>query len=194
MARSANGFSWSSALIGAIAVLVLIAAAGILIVLGGAFDVAASTPHGPLMRTLLSATMDHSVELRARNIEPPAQPTAADFIEGAAHYKGMCQQCHGGPGASREEFAEGLNPSPPNLARSTGDMSPGEVFWIVKNGIKMTGMPAFGKTHTDEQIWKIAWFVKRKLPTATPAQYAAYPVEQEEGEMGDMTQGKKSGQ
>lgn len=186
MARRGNGFSWGSALIGVLALLVIIAVAGVLIVLGGAYDVAASTPHTAVMQTLLNDAMDHSVELRARRLKPPAQPTAADIIEGAAHYKGMCQQCHGGPGAPREEFAEGLNPSPPNLAQATDDLNPGEVFWIVKNGIKMTGMPAFGKTHTDQQIWDIALFVKRRLAKTTPAQYAAYPTMQEKGEAGEQ--------
>ena len=95
------------------------------------------------------------------------------------------------PGASREQFADGLNPGPPNLARSTGDLTPGEVFWIIKNGIKMTAMPAFGKAYTDDQIWHIAFFVKRKLPNVTPAQYAAYPTAQERSEAGETAQVKK---
>jgi mono/diheme cytochrome c family protein len=84
----------------------------------------------------------------------------------------MCKQCHGAPGSPRDEFAEGLYSIPPSLA--SGDvqqeLSASELFWIVTHGIKMSGMPSFGKTHTEEQIWGIIAIVK-KLPEMNRAAY-----------------------
>jgi mono/diheme cytochrome c family protein len=69
-------------------------------------------------------------------------------------------------------LAKGLNPSAPELQSSdTQAMSDGELFWTVKHGIRMTGMPAFAPTHTDAQIWKIVAFV-RHLPNLTPEETA----------------------
>ena len=79
-----------------------------------------------------------------------------------------------------------MNPHPPDLARAAGDLSVSEVFWIAKNGLKMTGMPAFGKTDEDEELWKVAAFVKA-LPRASASEYAAIPnaheAEHEHGKM-----------
>jgi mono/diheme cytochrome c family protein len=80
----------------------------------------------------------------------------------------MCVTCHGAPGVDASEAGEGLNPAAPDL--STGKVqkrSDGELFWLVQGGIRMTGMPAFGPTHNDEEIWKIVAFVRR-LPALSP--------------------------
>lgn len=168
-------------LLGALVLLVVLLVAGAAIVFGGLFPIAASSPHGGAVGWLIGESMESAVKRNAKGLAPP-QMSRADIVIGAAHYKGMCQQCHGGPGAAREEFAEGLNPPPPDLTRGeAGEWSQAQVFWIVKNGIKMTAMPAFGKTHSDADIWRIAAFVKQ-LPKVSAAQYAAYPVEREESE------------
>jgi len=83
----------------------------------------------------------------------------------------------------KSEIGEGLNPPPPDLAASVSDLSPQEIFWILKYGIKMTGMPAFGPTHDDEKLWDLTAFVKR-LPTMTPDQYRAMAEDAEENEPG----------
>jgi hypothetical protein len=78
-----------------------------------------------------------------------------------------------------------MNPRPPDLARATGDLSVEQVFWIEKNGLRMTGMPAFGKTDEDEELWKVAAFVKA-LPTFGAAEYASIPnAHEEEHEHGE---------
>ena len=74
--------------------------------------------------------------------------------------------CHGAPDVDAAELSKGLNPrAPKTLADS--DLSDGKLFWIVKHGIRMTPMPAFGPTHSDEEIWKIVAFV-RHLSKLTP--------------------------
>src|SRR4029450_9687825 len=73
------------------------------------------------------------------------------------------------PGMERTEISRGLYPRAPELRRKT-DLTPAEQFWIVKHGVKMTGMPAWGVTHNDELLWDVVAFV-RKLPELTPEQY-----------------------
>ena len=87
----------------------------------------------------------------------------------------MCLSCHGAPGKVQTEMSKGLNPQAPDLAESSREMTAGELFWITKNGIKMTGMPAWGLTHTDDKIWPIVAFIK-KLPEITGAEYDSMEV------------------
>ena len=82
----------------------------------------------------------------------------------------MCVQCHGAPGKERGEIGKGLTPRPPSLIDAVPLWSSSELFWIVKNGIQMTGMPAFGPTHDDDRIWAIVSFVQQ-LPRMSPTQY-----------------------
>ncbi|HEX5103630.1 MAG TPA: cytochrome c, partial [Pirellulaceae bacterium] len=80
---------------------------------------------------------------------------------GMAHYRAMCLQCHGAPDVKSHAFAKGLNPPPPALAHVAREWSDGELFWITKHGIRMTGMPAFGHNHSDEELWKIVAFLRQ---------------------------------
>jgi mono/diheme cytochrome c family protein len=178
MARRSLGFG--SVLVGVLVAVLIAAATGAAILLGGLYPVAASSGDSAGVSAVIHEAMERSVRRGARGLTAPAA-AEADIVAGAAHYKAMCQQCHGGPGAEREEFALGLNPRPPALDRGeAARWSEPQVFWIVKNGIRMTAMPAFGKTHSDEDIWRIAAFVKR-LPDVGAPQYAAFPTEHEEG-------------
>jgi mono/diheme cytochrome c family protein len=148
------------------------------VVFGGLYPVAASIKHSAGVQWLIGQTRDKAVERSAEGLKPPAF-SAADISMGGSHYKGMCQACHGGPGVEPQEFASGMNPHPPNLAKAAGDLSVSEVFWIAKNGFKMTGMPGFGKTDSDDELWKVAAFVKQ-LPNVTAGDYASLPNAHEE--------------
>jgi mono/diheme cytochrome c family protein len=138
----------------------------------GLYDVAATNGSRGFLDQIAHRVSDESVAHHAAGIKPPPLNDPAQLKLGAAHYEEMCATCHGAPGVKMSEIGAGLNPSPPNLIRSTRDMSPAEAYWIVKNGIRMTGMPAFGPTHTESELWAITAFVKQ-LPTMTPAQYQA---------------------
>jgi mono/diheme cytochrome c family protein len=83
----------------------------------------------------------------------------------------MCEHCHAGPGVERAAWAAGMRPRPPHLTEKAAGWSPQEVFWIVKHGVRMTGMPAFGPSHDERTLWAIAAFVK-ELPAMTPERYA----------------------
>ena len=81
-------------------------------------------------------------------------------------------RCHAGPGVERAEWAQGLLPQPPHLVEEAAHWQSNEVFWLVKHGVRMSAMPAFGETHKDAELWDIAAFVKQ-LPGMTASEYAA---------------------
>ena len=96
---------------------------------------------------------------------------------GGADYEYMCSSCHLKPGLEESDMSIGLYPQPPNLSIShethqhgTDEELARKNFWVIKHGIKASGMPAWGKTHSDERIWAMVAFIKR-LPTLTPEQY-----------------------
>jgi len=90
----------------------------------------------------------------------------------------MCVGCHGAPGVSPSVVGEGLNPEPPDLSEVAAHMTPAEFFWITQNGIKMTGMPAFGPTHSDEELWGIV-AIMQKLPELSAEDYKAMKEDSE---------------
>ena len=93
--------------------------------------------------------------------------------KGAEHYAAMCTMCHGGLGNEPPNYIGlGLKPTPPDLQVAAGDWKPGEIYWIIEHGIKMTGMPAFGKTHSPEQLTNITAFVV-KMPMMTASSCSA---------------------
>lgn len=148
--------------------LLLVAGAGFLY--AGIFDVAADAPHGRLVYRLIELARDRSIALEARDIEVPVLEDAALIAAGAEHYAAMCTGCHLAPGVENTELRAGLYPEPPNLAEHRAQRSPAETFWIIKHGIKLTGMPAWGVTHDDESIWGIVAFVRR-LPLLSAEEY-----------------------
>ena len=156
----------------------------IIAVIAGAYsgipDVAATKPEGKIMSWLMTTTKDHSIGARAQNVTVPPLVDSTLVARGFEHYNEMCVTCHGAPGRKPDELANGLNPSPPDLVFSTRDMSPSEMFLVVKDGITMTGMAGFGSTHSDSEVWAIVAFLK-KLQTMSPDEYAAFQKSQHNG-------------
>ena len=145
---------------------------GLTIMFTGAYNVAASEPHAGIVRWVLDTTFHNSV--RARSDEQTMQPTPAgntNLRAGFREFQEYCVHCHGAPGVKRAEWASGMTPMPPNLSRAAKEWSPDEIFWIVKHGVKMTGMPPFGDTESDQTIRNIAAFVDR-LPEISPAEFS----------------------
>ena len=159
--------------------LVAIAAVAVMGVFGaigfaysGLYDVSASSPHSGFVNWLLTATSRASVARRAGGIDVPDLDDEALRIAGVNDYAAMCAGCHGAPGQEPEAAGLGLNPPPPDLAESAVRMTPAELFWVTKNGIKMTGMPAWGVTHDDASIWPVVAFVTA-LPSLDEGGYRA---------------------
>lgn len=139
-------------------------------VFSGFYDVRASSEHSTLVSWLLSTTSRSSIERGARGLEIPDLSDPDLLRAGINDYEAMCVDCHGGPGRSPSPMGRGLNPLAPDLALS--DLSPAELFWVTKHGIKMTGMPAWGATHQDAQLWPVVAFL-RTLPDLGPSDYEA---------------------
>jgi mono/diheme cytochrome c family protein len=136
----------------------------------GLYNVAADVPHTQPIYWLLETARERSVKIHARGIPVATKLSDPKRIEsGAGQYADMCSACHLAPGMKRTEISRGLYPRAPDLRRET-DLTPAEEFWVVKHGIKMTGMPAWGVTHNDELLWDIVAFLQ-KLPELTPEQY-----------------------
>ena len=148
----------------------LIAVVAAVLVHMGSFDVAADKPHSQPVFWLMNTVRERSVAIRAADIIVPGDLAEAKRIaSGAAQYDEMCSLCHLAPGMKRTEISRGLYPRAPELRRKS-ELTPAEQFWVVKHGLKMTGMPAWGVTHNDELLWDVVAFL-RKLPELTADQY-----------------------
>lgn len=154
---------------------VAVAIAGVVVAAGGfiyfgAYNIGADDPHTRPVYALLDSLRTRSIAVRARNIAIPGDLASAKRISsGAALYTEMCSGCHLGPGVERSEMSQGLYPQAPELAKGSS-LSPAQQFWIIKHGVKLSAMPAWGKTHPDPLIWDMVAFV-RKLPGMTPDDY-----------------------
>lgn len=126
----------------------------------GAYNVAATDPHADVVRWSLDTSMHRSVARRAGGADLPDSVTEELVAEGAEHYAESCVYCHGAPGVEPAGWSRGLRPEPPHLVEAAEAWSLDEIHWIVTNGIKMTGMPAFGPHHDPAELVALAGFVK----------------------------------
>ena len=158
-----------------IAVLTL-TAASILGVIGfaysGIYDVAATSPHSGFSSWLLSTTSQASIARRAADSDVPDLDDPALIKAGINDFDAMCSGCHGAPGKQPAAIALGLNPPPPDLGESAGHLSAAELFWVTKNGIRMSGMPAWGASHEDDALWPVVAFMM-VLPALDASEYQA---------------------
>jgi len=138
----------------------------ILVMATGVVNMGADVKPGLIERTLAPWVRDRSVEKRAPTEKNPYAGDSAAIATGFDHYRENCVMCHGAPDVVGAELSKGLNPSAPLLSEEVNDTPDGEFFWVIKHGIRMTPMPAFGPTRTDEEIWKIVAFI-RHLPDLT---------------------------
>ncbi|MCH6549147.1 MAG: cytochrome c [Proteobacteria bacterium] len=136
----------------------------------GFYDVSARSPHSAFTNWLAPMAMHASVKRRSKEIAVPDLNDEALQIAGISDFDAMCKSCHGAPGYPAEAVGKGLNPPPPDLKESASAMTSAELFWVTKQGIKMTGMPAWGATHDDEDLWAVVAFMK-ELPNIDAVSY-----------------------
>ena len=154
-----------------IVVFVLAAFAGIFIY-AGVYNIGADAPHSRLVYNLVDELRERAVERYSADVKPPADLNDPRRIAaGAGLYNEMCTGCHLGPGVERSELSQGLYPAAPELARGD-DLTPAQQFWVIKHGVKLSAMPAWGKTHNDELIWDMVAFI-RQLPNMNADAYRA---------------------
>ena len=149
---------------------------GLAFVFSGLYPIGADVPHTRLTYKILETLRDRSITRASQDIRIPNLDDPALLLSGGADYNEMCTGCHLKPGKDKSDMSLGLYPTPPNLSKRDGhdDAMPDEQarrrFWVIKHGIKASGMPAWGKTHDDARIWAMVAFIQR-LPSLTPLQY-----------------------
>jgi cytochrome c553 len=140
-----------------------------LFVESGVYDIGADDHHTQIVLGVIEQLRERSIGVRDRSIELRYVEDQERIAAGAQHYAALCAGCHLAPGVTKSEIRPGLYPHPPNLAQE--DLRDGRrAFWIIKHGIKMSAMPAWGKTLDDAAIWDLVSFV-RKMPDMTPETY-----------------------
>lgn len=154
-------------LVSAVVVGIAAAAAGGF-VWSGAYNVGADDAHTRPVHALLQTLRERSIEVRARQLQVPDLKDPARIGQGAGNYDAMCMGCHLAPGMAETEMSKGLYPAPPNLSKTAVDGA--KAFWVIKHGIKASGMPAWGKSMDDEYIWNMAAFLQ-ELPKLNADQY-----------------------
>lgn len=137
------------------------------LIYSGVIGVSAGAGGGGFTDWLFRTVVTNSVESAAASVEAPDLAGGDRLRKGVKLYRSNCAGCHGSPAGAPEDFARGLHPRPPELADRVERWSPEELFWITKHGIRMTGMPAWGKILDDEAIWDLV-AAMRSMP-GTPA-------------------------
>ena len=154
-----------------VAVLAMLAAGAGLFVYSGLYDIGADDHHTRPVFAVLQTLRERSIHRRAEDIKVPKLDDPQLILKGAGQYAAMCTGCHLAPGMGDSELRVGMYPQPPDLTQVRVD--PKEAFWVIKHGIKMSAMPAWGMAgHDDATIWSMVAFLE-KLPGMTPAGYKA---------------------
>ncbi len=170
--------------------IVLVGVAIALVLGSGSWNVAASRAPSRLESRLAIYAATRSIQKHAPLRTNPL--SGADALRGGlAHFKENCVMCHGAPGVPEDELGMGLNPPAPDLTLpQIQKMTDGQLFWVIQNGIRMTGMPAFGPTHNEREIWMMVTFV-RHLPEITADEQQALKAGrgEEEGHHEEASEG-----
>jgi mono/diheme cytochrome c family protein len=146
-------------------------AAGAAFIYSGVYDISATEQHTVPVYWLIEATMRRSVHVRSSHTPVPDLSSATRVRRGLSLYHVHCERCHGGPGVAPESFALGLTPAPANLTDTARRWDAADIHWVVKYGIKMTGMPAWQYRLQESEIWDIVAFVHNDLRQLSPADY-----------------------
>lgn len=156
-------------LLATILVMLLALGAGLFVHLG-VYDVAATRQHTGPVYWLMETALLKSVQARAKGIAVPDLSDPDRIHRGLRLYQDHCRQCHGGPGVAPDALGLGMQPLPSNLVHTAREWEPGWIFWVVKHGVKMTGMPAWRYRLSDQDLWDIVAFVET-LPGLSPEEY-----------------------
>ncbi len=148
----------------------------------GVFSVAADEPHWKPVFKLAELVRERSIAMRASGIDVPPLDDPTMISSGGADYNEMCTGCHLKPGMEESEMQSGLYPQPPDFTKIK-PRDPAQMFWIIKHGIKMSAMPAWGPTHDDQRMWAMVAFLQQ-LPRLTPVQYQILTARADDDEGG----------
>jgi mono/diheme cytochrome c family protein len=120
-----------------------------------------------LERVIARTARSMAVPNEAKRIANPVVPSPEVLAEARAHFADHCATCHANDGSGKTPIGQGLYPKPPDMRLpATQNMTDGELYYTIHNGIRLTGMPAFGRSAGDVDSWKLVHFV-RHLPELT---------------------------
>ena len=145
-------------------------AAAVLFVWSGIYNVSASRQHLDVTTWILDTLRRQSVRTHSLGIAAPPLDEPGLVRLGAVHYDLACAACHGAPGRRASALAEAMLPTPPPLGPAVREWAPEELFWIVLNGQKYTGMPAWVAPRRGDEVWAVVAFLRR-LPEMDATQY-----------------------
>lgn len=159
-------------LLGLILTILVFLVGSFLFIYSGFYNVSTTIPHMKTTELAIHVLKDKSVQVNSKNINVPDLTNKELILKGYKGYDSMCVTCHAAPGKSASVIADGLYPKPPELYNKEiyEEWNEKELFWIIKNGIKLTGMPAYGPTHGDEDLWAIVAFLKQ-MPSISESEY-----------------------
>lgn len=138
----------------------------------GLYNIAATKPHWNLTKSYIELLQERSIAMHSDDVRVPILENPELREAAISHYHQMCRLCHGAPAYPAEAFTRHLYPTPPAMTDGhvQNNLSTTEIYWIVKHGIKMTAMPAFGPTHPEEALWGLVALVS-EIPRMDPMQY-----------------------
>lgn len=149
---------------------VVAGALGLLLAASGVVSIAASDGHWAVTERFLRFAMRRSVAFHARGIRAPRLDDPLLVLKGAGHYELGCAPCHGSPSQTSPRLARASLPRPPPLTRRDADWSDAERFYVVRHGIKLTGMPAWPSAQRDDEVWAMVALL-RALPGMSAEAY-----------------------
>ncbi|MCQ4286509.1 c-type cytochrome [Pseudomonas stutzeri] len=165
-----SGGSWKRVLAALALVATLAGAGGFALVSLGLVSISARSGHWGATGWLLHYAMRRAVSTQSMGIEVPPLDDPALVLKGAGHYESSCAICHGAPGRERSLIVRHMTPEPPFLPPRIEQWKPQELFWIVKNGVKFTAMPAWPSANRDDEIWAMVAFLQA-LPEMSEQRY-----------------------
>jgi len=175
-----------------LATILLVVLAGLAFIYSGAFNVAATDPHWRATEWVLDKARMRSIQMHATGIDvPKGYDDDAKIVGAIGHFSEHCAICHGGPGLKRGEIGEGMYPKPPDLTNAAARYTPGELFWILKNGIKMSGMPSMA-SDGDDMLWRTVALLQKLQSLSLDDFNDLWMRAQAQGEHGGMQHGDSS--
>lgn len=175
----------TKALLAGVAAALVLAFTVLFFAWSGLYNVAASHPHWALTRWFLEFGLQRSVATHSALIAAPPLDDQNRVILGAGHFDGGCAPCHGAPGGHSDPIVDRMLPAPPELNRAASSWTTEQLFWIVKHGLKFTGMPAWVAQERDDEVWSVVAFL-RVLPKMSVRQYRLFAI-------GDVEPPRKNG-
>ena len=157
---------------------------GVLLVLGAEYlfltqgGMPVATKGGPLpLERFLTSRALHTAIVNEAKKPSPIEPTGANLLAGAKVYRANCEVCHGAPGGQPSSIAKGMFPRPPQLMpprKGVTDDPVGETYWKVKNGIRLTGMPGFEGSLTEDELWQVSLLLLKAGELPEPVKAALH--------------------